>query len=120
MFRRARQVLPPGLPDCLKKRRLLNEKDLSPAECRDLGEKFLAHGFLEDALEFFLKGNYQPGLEKLKALALLEGDAPLLARLGEKDPEVWRRLAEQALQAGKELFAKRALEAAGEGKSAEQ
>jgi hypothetical protein len=120
MWGKAKSGLPPGLPDCLKKRRLLNEKELSPEECRDYGEKFLAHGFIEDALEFFLKGNYQPGLEKLKALALESGDAQLLARLGEQDPETWRKVAEQALKYGKKYFARRAFEAGGEREQAEE
>lgn len=120
MWKRGNRGLPPGVPDCLKKRRLLNEKELSPEVCRDLGEKFLALGLIEDALEFFLKSHYQPGLDKLKALALESGDAHLLGRLGESDPEIWRRLAEQALQQGKFHFARRALEAAGDREQAEE
>lgn len=120
MFGRSTQVVPPGVPDCLKKRRLLNDKEVNPEVCRGYGEKFLALGFWEDALEFFLKGNYQPGLEKLKAQALESGDAHLLARLGEQAPEVWRRLADQALNLGKVHFARQARERAGDREQAEE
>lgn len=116
----AAKGLPKGMPDCLKKRRLLNDKELSPELCRDYGEKFLALGFREDALEFFSRGNYGPGLEKLKAQALESGDAYLMARLGSHAPEVWRQLADQALKLGKIQFARRALEKAGDRDQAEE
>ena len=70
-----------GMPTCLKKRRLLNETELSPELCRDYGEKFLALGWWDDALEFFQRGNYEEGLEKIKAHCLESGDAIGLKRL---------------------------------------
>jgi hypothetical protein len=107
--------LPPGILDCLKKRRLLNEKELSPELCREYGEKFLALEWWEDALEFFQKGNCQEGLEKIKAHCLESGDAFLLGRLGKNlDPDLWRQVAEKALALGKVQFARRALEMAGD------
>lgn len=114
MFGHSAKVLPQGVPDCLKKRRLLNEKELSPELCRDYGEKFLALGFLEDALEFFKRGNFEPGLDKLKVLALETGDAYLMTRLGAHSPEIWRQVAEQALKLGKVHFARRAFGQAGD------
>ena len=114
MSGRSQHVLPRGMPDCLKKRRLLNEKELSPELCRDYGEKFLALGFWEDALEFFKRGDYEPGLDKIKALALEAGDAHLMARLGPHSPEVWRQVADRALKLRKIHFARRALEQAGD------
>ncbi len=108
--------LPRGIPDCLKKRRLLNQKDLSPALCREYGEKFLDLGWWEDALEFFLRGGDQPGLDRLREKGLETGDVHLLARvLGRRqEPELWRRAAERALSQGKLQFARRALELAGD------
>ena len=107
--------LPSGMPNCLKKRRLLNEKELSPELCRDYGEKFLALGWWEEALEFFQKGNYQEGLEKIKAHALESGDAFLMGRLvKDRDPDLWRRVAERAMELGKLHFARRAWEKAGD------
>lgn len=107
--------LPPGIPNCLKKRRLLNEPDLSPALCRQYGEEFFSLGWWEDALEFFRKGGDSEGLEKIKAHALETGDAYLLGRLGkEPDPEVWRALGDRALALEKFHFARRAYELAGD------
>jgi hypothetical protein len=110
----ASSALPRGVPNCLKKRQLLNDKVLSPALCREYGNKFLELGWQEDALEFFQKGDVTDGLEKLKAYCLETGDAFLLARLGPQEPQVWRRLAERALTLGKLHFARRAFEAAGD------
>lgn len=107
-------ALPQGLPNCLKKRQLLADKVLTPAQCRDYGNKFLDLGWREDALEFFRKGADTEGLEALKAYCLEAGDAYLLGRLGETDPEVWRRLAERALALGQLHFARRAFEVAGD------
>lgn len=107
-------ALPSGVPNCLKKRQLLNDKILSPALCRDYGLKFLELGWREDALEFFKKGEVADELEKLKDLSLETGDAFLLARIGNQAPEVWRRLAERALSLGKLYFARRAFEIAGD------
>ena len=104
-----------GMPHCLKKRRLLNDEGLSPELCRDYGEKFLALGWWEDALEFFQKGNCQEGLAKIRDLALENGDVFLLARLAQdEDPDCWRRVADRALESGKIQFARRAFELAGD------
>ena len=106
--------VPRGVPDCLKKRRLLNDNTLTPDECRSYGEKFLALDYWEDALEFFLKGGYAPGLERLKELSVAAGDVYLLKRLGPHPPEVWRQAALQAEKLGKVHFARLAREQAGE------
>jgi hypothetical protein len=120
MMGTSQRALPKGMPDSLKKRRLLNDKGLSPQLCREYGEKFLDLGFLEDALEFFVRANYEPGLAQLKAEALEAGDAYLMARLGPQDPETWRQVADRALKLGKIQFARRALEMAGDREQAEE
>ncbi|OGP74096.1 MAG: hypothetical protein A2Y80_01835 [Deltaproteobacteria bacterium RBG_13_58_19] len=120
MLHRGPKILAKGVPDCLKKRRLLNEKELSPELCREYGEKFLALGWWEDALEFFQKGSFRPGLEKIQDHCLKTGDAYLLARLGKQEPEIWRRLAEAALKLGKLHFARQAFQQAGEKEKAEE
>lgn len=115
MLGRTQKILPAGMPDCLKKRRLLNDKQLTPALCRQYGEKYLAQGWWGDALEFFQKGHDAPGLEKIKVHCFETGDAFLLARIGQgQAPDVWRRVAEKALALGKLHFARRAFEMAGD------
>jgi hypothetical protein len=110
----ATPAVPKGIPNCLKKRQLLNQEGLSPGLCRDYAEKFHELGWWEDALEFFKKGEVAEELEKLKDYSLETGDAFLLARLGNREPEVWRRLAERALALGKLYFARRGFEMAGD------
>jgi hypothetical protein len=105
---------PKGIPNCLKKRQLLNDKGLSPDLCREHGRKFLELGWREDALEFFQKAGMTEELETLKAYCLETGDAFLLGRLGRQTPEDWRRLGERALVLGKLYFARRAFEIAGD------
>jgi hypothetical protein len=107
-------ALPKGIPNCLKKRQLLNDKTLSSDLCRELGQKFLEMGWREDAQEFFQKGGMTEELEKLKAYCLETGDAFLLGRLGQQAPEDWRRLGERALALDKLYFARRAFEMAGD------
>lgn len=107
--------LPAGVPGCLKKRRLLNDPELRAELCREYGEKFMALGWWEDALEFFRKGDDAQGLEKIKNHCLETGDAFLLARLGvRQETQTWQRLAERALKLGKLHFAKRAFGLAGD------
>ena len=107
-------AVPKGIPNCLKKRQMLNDPGLSPALCREYGKKFLALGWREDALEYFKKGEVVDQLENLQAHCLETGDAYLLARIGRQAPDVWRRLAERALALGKLHFARRAFEIAGD------
>lgn len=106
--------LPSGTPGCLKKRQLLNDQELSPALCREYGEKFLTLGWWDDALDFFRKAQDPEGLEKIIRHGLETGDAFLLARTGEQAPDIWLRVAEKAKELGKIHFARRALEMAGE------
>jgi hypothetical protein len=105
--------LPKGIPNCLKKRQLLNDQ-LSSDLCREYGQKFLELGWREDALEFFKKGGLADDLEKLKAYCLETGDAFMLWRLGQQAPQDWRELGERALALGKLYFARRAFEFAGD------
>ncbi len=115
MMRPTAKILPRGVPDCLKKRRLLNERQLSPALCREYAGKYLALSWWEDALEFFQKGNEPQGLEKIKSHCLETGDAYLLGRLGKNHPpQLWRQVADQALSLGKLHFARRAFKMAGD------
>lgn len=120
MAKPAGQALPRGVPDSLKKRQFLNETNINPEMCRQYGEKFLDLGLLDDALEFFKRAQYEPGLDKLKEQALESGDAYLMTRLGSHPPEVWRQVAEQALKLGKIHFARRAFEQAGDQEQADE
>ena len=63
------KLLPRGTADCLKKRRLLNEKDLSPALCQEYGEKFFELGWWEDSRNFLRKAAILRGWKKSEPIA---------------------------------------------------
>lgn len=111
-------TLPRNMPDCLKKRALLNNSQLAPETARDYGRKFLALGWLDDALDFFLKAQDTQALEELQLLSLETGDVFLLERLIkarslEVPEELWRQIGEKALALEKIRSAQRAFERGG-------
>ena len=106
-------ALPKGIPNCLKKRQLLNDQ-ISPDLCREYGQKFLELGGGKMPWSSLRKGAWRRILDKLKAYSLETGDAFMLWRLGHQEPEDWRKVGERALALGKLYFAKRAFEFAGD------
>ncbi|MBM4286631.1 MAG: hypothetical protein FJ135_00530 [Deltaproteobacteria bacterium] len=106
-----------NLPNFLKKKKLLDDADLPPGECRKYGLMFLEAGWLADALDFFLKGNAAEELAALQEIALETGDAFLLERLlqarGRQEPELWEKVAARALALEKVSLAQWAAERAG-------
>lgn len=107
-----------NLPSFLKKKKLLDDPQLSAATCRSYGDLFAAAGWLADALDFYLKGNDTAGLARLQAVALETGDAFLLERLlqaqGREEPELWSHIAATAAAAGKFTLARWAQERGGQ------
>lgn len=107
-----------NLPGFLKKKKLLDNANLSAEECRKYGNLFLEAGWLADALDFFIKGNISEGLQQLEALALDSGDAFLLERLlqvqDRQAPELWQQVAVRAAAQEKVTLAGWARERAGQ------
>ena len=110
------------LPGFLKKKKLLDDPQLSADVCRAYGDLFFAAGWLADALDFYLKGNDAAGLARLQALAVESGDAFLLERLlqaqGREAPELWPQVAAAASAAGKDTLARWAQERSGQAAAA--
>ncbi len=106
------------LPGFLKKKKLLDDPQLSADMCRTYGDLFAEAGWLADALDFYLKGPVAQGLARLETLAVETGDAFLLERLlqaqGREAPELWRQVAVTAEAAGKETLAHWARERSGQ------
>jgi len=106
--------------NCIQKRSLLYGPKTSADELIRLGGEALAEGALADALAYFLRADHREGLEKIRDLALDEGDAFLLAQIVRNGarvpvtPEHWRKAAETAERAGKLRFAVQAWRAAGD------
>ena len=110
------------LPHYKKKQQLLHAKDAKPDDLRRQGEEFLQAGWLSDAIDFFGKAGDQNGLEKIRDIAISEGDVFLFRRtLKAMDvtasEDQWKELADRALDLGKLQFAREAYRMAGDRKS---
>jgi hypothetical protein len=98
------------IPDPLRRRHLLEEA-LDPARALAIAEAYLAEERPIEALAFLAKADAREQLGRLRDLAVEEGDPFLLrqacAALGEQPgAERWRRLADSARAAGKEVQAR--------------
>lgn len=110
------------LPHYKKKQQLLHAKDARPEDLRRQAEEFLQAGWLSDALDFFKKAGDQNGLEKVRDIAISEGDAFLFRRTlkaldAAASEDQWKELADRALDLGKLQFAREAYRMAGDRKS---
>ena len=90
-----------------------------------LGEGYLEAGLWYDAAEFFRKASYSQGLEKVRALALEEGDSFLfaLATKGDSDDKNrsgWQELGRKAMDLRKYSHAIRAFQKSGDESMLEQ
>lgn len=113
------------LPHYKKKQQMLHAKDARPEDLRRQGEEFLQAGWISDAIDFFKKAGDQNGLEKVRDIAISEGDAFLLRRtlkaLDTTASEAqWKELADRALDLGKLQFAREGYRMAGARKSLDE
>ena len=98
------------LPGYLEKRRLLYAQSTSKERLKDFGDLYLEEGYLDDALDFYLKADDRVSLERLKTRAIETGDASILVRLQNSSKidvtkEDWQRAGEKAEEFGKETCA---------------
>ena len=110
------------LPHYKKKQQLLHAKDAKPADLSRQGEEFLQAGWLSDAIDFFGKAGDQNGLEKIRDIAIAEGDVFLFRRTlkaldATASEDQWKELADRALDLGKLQFAREGYRMAGDRKS---
>jgi len=92
------------LPWALEKRELLYGR--KGVDYRYWGDLFYKAERYADALEFYLRGDVEEGIEKLKRFAQETGDYYILAKIEEKysgrvSEEEWRRAAQKAEELGK-------------------
>lgn len=105
-----------GLPKWQERQKLLYSYDKkgTSEQLSTLGERALKEGHLQDALEYFRIAKNKPGLEKLAAIALEEGDAFLLTSVERcsqaLNDDLWNKLGYRAFELGKHRFAKIAFE----------
>jgi len=109
-------------PHYKKKQQMLHAKDVRPDDLRRQAEEFLQAGWLSDAIDFFDKAGDQNGLEKIRDIAISEGDAFLFRRTikaldAAASESQWKELADRAIDLGKLQFAREAYRMAGDRKS---
>lgn len=109
----------PKLPDPLKRRDILYGQNTSAEVLREHGDLYLREGKPNDAVEFFGQACYKEGLQRIRQMAMEEGDLFLFSRATEflqeeVPPDDWRKLGKKALEKGKYLFALKCFEKIGD------
>jgi tetratricopeptide (TPR) repeat protein len=109
----------PKLPDPLKRRDILYGKNTPAEVLREYGDLYLHEGKPNDAVEFFGQACYKEGLQRIRQMAIEEGDLFLFSRAAEFlqeeiSPEDWKKLGKKALEQGKYLFALKCFEKIGD------
>jgi tetratricopeptide (TPR) repeat protein len=113
------------LPDSLKRRDILYGQNTPAEVLREYGDLFLHEGKLNDAVEFFGQACYKEGLQRIRQVAMEEGDLFLFSRATEflqeeVSAEDWRKLGKKALEKGKHLFALKCFEKIGDREGIEE
>lgn len=113
------------LPHYKSKQQILFAKDAKPETLSDYGRRYLAAGWLSDALEFFARAGDKRGLDEIRARSIQEGDVFIFRRVLDAQAETardaeWAQLAENARQVGKLQFAREAFRMAQDRKSLDE
>lgn len=103
------------LPDYRLKQKILYIDKTSTATLISYGDLYLEAGAISDALDFYAKAGHQAGMQKIKDLALANGDTFIFQSaakaLGQElRDEDWEDIARRAIDLKKYLFARHALE----------
>jgi hypothetical protein len=107
------------IPDPLKRRDVLYGQNTPAEVLKEYGELYLHEGKTNDAVEFFGQACYKEGLQRIRQMAIEEGDLFLFSRAieflqEEVSPEEWRKVGTKALEHGKHHFALRCFEKIGD------
>jgi hypothetical protein len=118
-------MIDPKLPHYKSKQQILFAKDAKPETLSDYGRRYLAVGWLSDALEFFTRAGDQRGLEEIRARSIQEGDVFIFRRVLDAQAQTatdaeWKQVAENARQLGKLQFAREAFRMAQDRKSLDE
>ncbi len=105
-----------SLPDSLKKHRMLHDGKISEEDLVSTGERYFEAGRFLDAADFFRKADFQEGMERLRPIALEQGDSFLYQTMLQKSPdraktEEWEALGNRAMELKKFSHAVRAFRA---------
>ena len=103
------------LPDYRLKQKILYIDKTSATSLISYGDLYLEAGALSDALDFYAKAGHHAGVQKIKDLALANGDVFLFqgaakAQNIDLQDDDWEDIARRAIDLKKYLFARHALE----------
>ena len=103
------------LLDYREKQRTLYIDRRSDKDLIEYGNRYLESGRISDAIDFYQKANYLPGLEKIKETAEAAGDIMtfqyvLKALKQNATDDDWNRIGQRALELRKYTFAAHAFE----------
>ncbi len=103
------------LPDYRLKQKILYIDKTSTAALISYGDLYLEAGAISDALDFYAKASHQAGMQKIKDLAITNGDTFIFQSAAkaldhELRDEDWEDIARRAIDLKKYLFARHALE----------
>jgi len=103
------------LPDYRLKQKILYIDKTSATSLISYGDLYLEAGALSDALDFYAKAGHHAGVQKIKDLALANGDVFLFqgaakAQNIDLQDDDWEDIARRAIELKKYLFARHALE----------
>lgn len=120
----AKPKLKRDLPDAIQRREILAGNPKLKVDLDQLGGRYLAEGWLSDAVDCFERTRNVKKLEEIRAKAI-EGDVFLLQRLAKSEivpvtPADWKKAAERALADGRDRLAAVAFEKAGDADRAAQ
>jgi hypothetical protein len=101
-----------AIPNPLERRHLI-ERDAAPEQSRKLADLYLAEGRDWEAIAFLTKAGDRERLAALRETATTAGDTFLVREVtralrDEVPAEVWHRVAQAAIEQGKERFAAQA------------
>jgi hypothetical protein len=105
------------LPDYGLKQKILYIDKTSAANLKNYGDVYLQEGNISDAIDFYQKADYNEGLQKLKQIAIDNGDVmnyqkAIKALHEEPKPADWETIGKKAIDLKKYFFARHALEKA--------
>jgi len=106
-----------GLPHSFKKQKMICDDKMPREALVSWGERYLEADRVFDAAAFFLKAGHQEGMDRLRRMALDQGDAFLFKLVvqglpGQGRPEEWEALGRRAMQLQKFSHAVNAFRAA--------
>lgn len=92
--------------DPIQKRDFIYDNDRSSEELKSLGDRFFDRNYYVDALEAYQEGDVESGGEKIRDVAIEQGNFFLLRQINSQwsnllDQETWQKAGQHAMENGR-------------------